>query len=76
MRQESVENQAERIIAGELQRLGWSEAELGRRHKSDLAKLELAGRLRCETTLTMNWISARLHLGRWKKDAKRVSVSV
>jgi hypothetical protein len=73
MRQESVENQAERIIAGELERLGWSEAELKRRHKSDPAKLELAARLRRETTLTVKWISARLDLGTWKSARTRLS---
>ncbi len=43
-----------------------------RRPKSDPAKLELAGRLRCETTLTAKAIAARLDLGTWKSARTRL----
>jgi hypothetical protein len=54
---------AERIVAGELKRLGWREHDLVMRRKSDPDKLALGGRLRLETTLPIKWIDARLHLG-------------
>jgi hypothetical protein len=63
LRRESAEVRAERIIAEELGRLGWSEAQLREWRKSDAAKLALAARLRRETTLTVGWIANRLHLG-------------
>jgi len=63
LRRESAELKAERIVAEELQRLRWTEADLERRHKSDPEKLALAARLRGETTLTMKWIATRLQLG-------------
>jgi len=62
--------------------LGWSEAQLRERRKSDPAKLALAARLRRafaaperlrprrrETTLTVGWIAHRLHLGTRKSVA-------
>jgi len=64
LRRESAETKAKRIIAEEFRRLGWTQADLERRHKSDPEKLALSARLRAETTLTMKWIAARLRLGR------------
>jgi len=69
LRRESAEVRAERIVAEELGRLGWSEAQLRERRKSDPAKLALAARLRRETTLTVGWIANRLHLGTRKSAA-------
>jgi putative transposase len=66
MRRESAEARAERIVVAELKRLKWSQGELGKRRKSDPAKLELAVRLRRETTLTIRQIAQRLHMGSWK----------
>jgi REP element-mobilizing transposase RayT len=59
----SAEAKAERIIAEELQRQGWQEADLLARRKSDAVKLEIAARLRRETTLSTKAIAARVHLG-------------
>lgn len=59
----SAEAKAERIIAEELKRRGWKEAELAARRKNDPEKLELAARLRRETTLSLKAIAARVHLG-------------
>ncbi len=56
----------ERIIAEELRRRRWSVRQLEECAKSDPQKLALAARLRRETTLTLRWIAARLHLGTWK----------
>jgi hypothetical protein len=46
-----------------LQRQGWQEADLLARRKSDAVKLEIAARLRRETTLSTKAIAARVHLG-------------
>jgi Transposase and inactivated derivatives len=62
----SAEAKAERIIAEELQRQGWQEADLLVRLKNDAAKLEIAARLRRETTLSTKAIAARVHLGSTK----------
>ena len=59
----SAEAKAERIIAEELERRGWQEADLVARRKSDAVKLEIAARLRRETTLSIKAIAARMHLG-------------
>ena len=78
MKQASTEVRAERIIAEELRRLDWTEAELRGRRKSDPDTLAMASRLRRETTLTVGWIAQRLALGtresavmklhRWSKE--------
>ena len=59
----SAQAKAERIIAEELQRRGWDEQDLARRRKNDVVKLELAARLRRETTLSIKAIAARVGLG-------------
>ena len=60
---QTAEAKAERIIAEELKRRGWKQADLQLRLKSDPAKLQIATRLRSETTLTIKAIAERLHLG-------------
>ena len=72
LRKQASEAKAEGIITAELQRLGWTEAALDRRHKSDPGKLALAARLRRETTLPMKWMTARLRLGTWKSAGTRL----
>jgi hypothetical protein len=57
-RRETAEARAERMVAEELRRLGWREADLGRR-----AKGALAARLRAETVMTVKWIAERLRMG-------------
>ena len=59
----SAEAKAERIMAQELQRQGWQEADLLVRPKNDAVKLEIAARLRRETTLSTKAIAGRVHLG-------------
>jgi len=59
----AAEARAERIVTQELERRGWKEADLINRPKSDADKLEIAARLRRETTLSLKLIAARLHLG-------------
>ena len=59
----SAEAKAERIIREELKRCGWGEADLATRRKNDPIKLEIAARLRRETTLPLKAIAQRVHLG-------------
>ena len=78
-----AEAKAERIIAEELKRRKWREADLAKRAKGDPAKVALAGRLRAETTVTVQWIATRLHMGtagylnnrlyRWRKGMLKKS---
>jgi hypothetical protein len=72
LRRESAELRAEGIIAQELRRQGWTEADLGQRRKSDPVKLALGARLRRETTLTVGWIARRLGLGTRKSAAVKL----
>lgn len=76
LRRESAEAKAQRIIAEELQRLGWQEADLVSRPKGDPAKLAIAMRLRRETTLSIKAIAARLHLGTSKSANIRLHVAM
>lgn len=62
---EADEVHAEGVLQGELQRRGWTEAELGRRRKGDAEKVKIAWRLRQETTTTLKWIARRLRMGAW-----------
>ena len=64
-RQETDEAKAQGIVAAELKRLGWGEAELAKRRKGDVGKVQIAGRLRAETTMTLKWIAGRLQMGTW-----------
>jgi hypothetical protein len=60
---QAAEEKAERVIREELERLGWSETELRARRKGDPAKLEIALRVRRETTMTLHWVASRLCMG-------------
>jgi len=62
-RLETAQAKAERIIKEELVRLGSTDKDLRARGKCDPMKLEVAFRLRRETTLTVKQIAARLGLG-------------
>ncbi len=64
-RQESGEEKARGIMAEELQRLGWRQAELKLRRKGDPGKVRMAWRLRAETTMTLKWIATALQMGTW-----------
>ena len=72
LRLETAQAKAERIITEELGRLGWQQAELASRRKHDPAKLEIAARLRRETTLSVKQIATRLHLGTAKSASVRL----
>ena len=72
LKRESAEVKAERIIAEELQRLGWNRSELSLRRKGDPAKLAIGNRLRRETVLTVAAIAEKLHLGSPKSARARL----
>ena len=63
LHQQTSAGRAERIIAEELTRLGWTESDLATQRKNAPEKLAIAARLRKETTLTIKEIAARVHLG-------------
>jgi hypothetical protein len=65
-RLETAEAKAERLVREQLQQLGWTEADLAARSKSDLRKLAIAARLRAQTTLSLKQIAERLSLGKPK----------
>lgn len=60
---ESATDMAERLVRDGLAKLGWTEAELAARKKGDKSKMNLALRLRAETTMPLKWIAARLQMG-------------
>jgi hypothetical protein len=61
--QEAAAIKAERLLSEELQQRGWTNEELSRRRKADGEKLEIAKRLRSETTMTWAWIASHLQMG-------------
>ena len=62
-RAETAEALVELIIAEELKRWRWQEADLKTRPKGDPVKVALAARLRAETTRAVGWIAERLVMG-------------
>ncbi len=64
-RHETDLHKAERIVKQEMERLGWPENELRRRRKADKTKVALARQLRNETTMSLQRIADRLHMGSW-----------
>lgn len=61
-RQESQQEQAERVVAEELRRRRWTERTLGGLAKGDREKVKIAVRLRQETLVTVAWIAERLQM--------------
>ena len=72
-RREMAEEKAGRVVAEELDARGWSEAELARRRKGDVAKVGMAQRLRRETSVTLKCIAARLRMGSWSHVSNLLS---
>ncbi len=62
LRENAIEK-AERLATDGLKQLGWREEDLTSRPKGDPAKLKLAIKLRAETTMSVQWIADRLHMG-------------
>ena len=72
LRLETAQAKAERIISEELVRFARQPAELASRRKHDPAKLEIAARLRRETTLSVKQIATRPRLGTAKSAPVRL----
>jgi putative transposase len=66
------EEKAERLVAAELKRWRWREADLITHRKGDLKKVAIARKLRQETTMTLKWIAARLKMGTWTNVTNRL----
>jgi hypothetical protein len=64
-RRKSEESRAQRFVAAELNRMGWSAEESRRRRKGNKGKVRLAARLRKETGMSLKWIAQRLEMGSW-----------
>jgi putative transposase len=60
---ESEEEKANRILLEELRQHDWQEEHLEQARKGDSRKVEIARRLRNETTMTLDWIARRLRMG-------------
>ena len=71
-RAESALAKAERVLSEELQGRGWDAADLERQRKGDEQKIQVAKRLRTETTMTWSWIAERLHMGSAASAANRL----
>lgn len=72
-RQETTEQKGRRILNEELDKLGWTGAELAGRAKGDARKICIAQRLRAETAVTLKWVAAELHMGTWTHVANLLS---
>ena len=71
-RMETEEEKGERIVMQELKRQGKSEGDLSLLRKGDAMKVEIAQRLRKETTMSLKWIAARLQMGSWTHVSNRL----
>jgi len=60
-----MEARAQRIIAEEPKKAGWSEQQLAKERKGHPLKVKIASRLRQETTMSLKWIADRLKTSTW-----------
>ena len=72
LRNESDEDKARRILREELDKLHWSEADLSRHAKGDPRKVQIAQRLRAETSMTLKWIAQEVQMGVWTHVSNRL----
>ena len=71
-RRETTGQKARRILNEELDKLGWTAADLAWRPKGEARKVRIARRLRAETAVTLKWIAGQLHMGTWTHVANRL----
>ena len=71
----SAEEKAETILRAELASRRWEEHNLAARRKGDPEKIQIARRLRRETTVSLKWIASRLHMGTWNYVANLLSAA-
>ncbi len=72
---EAAEDKAESILQAEFVQRRWQESNLSVRRKGDPEKIQIARRLRRETTVTLKWIASRLHMGSWTYVANLLSTT-
>jgi hypothetical protein len=60
------------IVQEELQKRGWTKAELKRQRKGDEAKVALARRLPEERAVSLRWIAENLYIGTWTHVSNRL----
>ena len=53
----------QQLLADELEKLDWTQADLHARPKGAAQKIRIAQRLRRETTMTLDWIAQALYMG-------------
>lgn len=68
-----TDEKTRRILNEDLDKLGWTGAEVAEREKRDARKICIAQRLRAGTAVTLKWIAAELDMGTWTRDANRVA---
>lgn len=71
-RTETEEEKAEWIVMQELKERGKREEDLSLLRKGAAMKVEIAQRLRKETTMSLKWIAARLQMGTWTHLSNRL----
>jgi putative transposase len=71
-RNETEKGKAERIVMEELKDRGLRGRDLSLLRKGDMAKVEIAQRLRKETTASLKWIANRLEMGTWTNVSNRL----
>ncbi len=69
---ESAEQKAQRLLEQMLRKAGWTEVDLEKRRKGEKAKVQMARRLRTETTMSWKWIAQQLRMGHWRSAANAV----
>ena len=74
---ESIEQEAQRLIAEMLKATGWAEEDLGQHRQEDQKKVRIAAKLRKQTTVGWKWIAAQrspvVHCNVWFAATKFVS---
>ncbi len=70
--EESAAQKAERLLDQMLRKARWREADLAERRKGDEVKVQIAARLRTQTTMSWKWIAQRLRMGHWRSAANAV----
>ena len=53
------------LLQKELRARNWNEADLAQRRKGDLEKVEIAWRLRQQTSMALKWVARKLQMGSW-----------
>jgi REP element-mobilizing transposase RayT len=60
---EAEEARAQRLLKAALKEAGWTNEDLRARRKGDPQKVQLARRLRANTTMPLAWLAERLYMG-------------